>query len=808
MRDMLDGASQRPSPLRYLPATLAAGACLALLLFFPAASQWAGPWFYSAFLKGKGGSPPSRSTVLVKPDRADLDDAALLDLVRSILDLHPAVLAFEAPGLQTIEAWAGAPGGLPQGPVVVGLPFRDFRPWSLSESAVAPYPPILARSLYPLIDGPSGGDLKMPMGEGLVWPDSLRWASATLGFSGPLPRGPVWSVPAFARLGRGVAGSIAMEAARRALGQSAERVTYVEGLGVLFDPTHLLPLTGGGESLLRLHDAGGIPVLSPSQVRREDVQGKAVFLDLAPRKVATLQGPRTEAELWANATDNVLEGTALATPAWERALSIALGVIFSGLLALSLSLELGGFATFCLGILLLAVYPAISFWFFLRSSWWLPPELPVFMVLGAYLPFAFTRLFARGPAPLPFAPAPARSHVPPMLPPMPPTPPRGTPQPGPLAAMAAAPAQPLTPQRGIPVTAAPAPQQQPRPAPAQPPAAPAQPLAEFAPQAPKPRPLPARERQAIPESMQMPPAPQPQGQPAPRPAGAVHTGSIADEIERDSKGGLVRVGKYRIVRKMGFGSGGDVFEGFDTHMGRKVAIKTLTKDAGLHFDRAAERFAVEAKAAGSLNHPCINIIYDFGTIRDVSYMVLEFLDGITLSHWMKTNPVPSPRAAGHWVQQMASALDFAHANHIIHRDLKPTNLMIVNGGATIKLLDFGIAKMDDVMLTQTGMTVGTPSYMSPEQLMGSKITPASDQYGLAVVTYQMFTYKLPYIGTKIPELCNRILKNDIVPITEANPALGAPLWEALRKAMAKNPEDRYPSCIAMFQALEAAFPPG
>jgi serine/threonine-protein kinase len=285
-----------------------------------------------------------------------------------------------------------------------------------------------------------------------------------------------------------------------------------------------------------------------------------------------------------------------------------------------------------------------------------------------------------------------------------------------------------------------------------------------------------------------------------------HTGTISDEIERDAKGGLIRVGKYRIVRKMGFGSGGDVFEGFDTHMGRKVAIKTITKEAAAHFDRAQERFVVEAKAAGSLNHPCINTIYDFGTIRDVSYMVLEYLDGITLSQWMRTNPTPHPRQVAPWVQQVASALDYAHSQKVIHRDLKPANLMVVHQGATIKLLDFGIAKLEDVGLTQTGMTVGTPSYMSPEQLTGSKVTPASDQYGLAVVLYQLYTYKLPYQGTKIPELCNRILKNEIIPIADINPALGGTFWEVLRKALNKAPEERWPNCMALCQALEAATP--
>jgi serine/threonine-protein kinase len=318
---------------------------------------------------------------------------------------------------------------------------------------------------------------------------------------------------------------------------------------------------------------------------------------------------------------------------------------------------------------------------------------------------------------------------------------------------------------------------------------------------PRARPSAPRERQGAPAAAPVSAAPRP------APAASPSPPASEDGIERDAKGGLVRIGRYRIVRKMGFGSAGDVFEGFDPQMGRRVAIKTITRQASMRFDRASERFVVEARAAGSLNHPCINTIYDFGAIRDVSYMVLEYLDGVTLSQWMRgRKQPPRPREVAHWMRQMASALDYAHGHKIIHRDLKPANLMVVDGGSTLKLLDFGIAKMDDVGLTQTGMTVGTPSYMSPEQLAGAKVGPASDQYGFAVVLYQLLAFRLPYIGTKIPELCNRILKNDLVPLGETDPALGGGFWEALRKGLSRSPEDRYPDCQALVAALEAAMP--
>ena len=134
--------------------------------------------------------------------------------------------------------------------------------------------------------------------------------------------------------------------------------------------------------------------------------------------------------------------------------------------------------------------------------------------------------------------------------------------------------------------------------------------------------------------------------------------------------------------------------------------------------------------------------------------------------------------------------------------------MVVGGGAQIKLLDFGVAKLGDVMLTQTGMTVGTPSYMSPEQLQGLKVGPGSDQYTLAVLTYQLLTYKLPYAGTKIPEICNRILHNEIIPITEAKPEFSEPFWHALHRGFGRLPEDRYSTCTSFYQALELSMQPG
>ncbi|HKP94624.1 MAG TPA: protein kinase [Fibrobacteria bacterium] len=796
----VSASARKPaSPFRYLPAALAAVLLIAVALATGAA-RVAEPWFFGFFLKSKGEPPASTTTLLVSADPGGgaLDAKTLALLAAAILERGPAVLALgpspvpdpAAPGSRSPET----ANALPSGTLVVSHAFSGFGPWTVPDNGGPSYPPILARSLYPLLDGPEPG-LSLPMGQGLDLSDTSitrgpRRAGApepSTGFAAAPGSGDVFSIPAFARLGRGVVAGLGIEAARRALGVSAGKVGYVEGVGVLFNAAHVLPIDARGEIPMRFHGPGGIPRIPVSRflegrVSGVEVQGRIVFVDPAAPDgpmVRTVAGLRTPTEIQASAAANFLEGTAVTAPGWGGILPVVLGSIFIGLILLALVLDLGAAASFMLAALLAALYPAIAYFVFVKSSLWLPPELPPFMVAAVYLPFAITRWLA---------PAPAKGMRRPSI----------QPAPGHDPALVSMP-------MGRPAGNTPMGRPAPQPAKARPVAPRERHGAESRP-VPEPRAEPAFSDPRDP--LIIPAAPVPPAAYAPPAAAPVaHAGTAGDDIERDSKGGLVRVGKYRIVRKMGFGSGGDVFEGFDTHMGRKVAIKTITKNAAAHFDRASERFVLEAKAAGSLNHPCINTIYDFGTIRDVSYMVLEFLDGVTLSQWMRGNPSPPhPRAIAPWLQQISSALDYAHGHKIIHRDLKPANLMVVNNGATIKLLDFGIAKMEDVGLTQTGMTVGTPSYMSPEQLSGIKVGPGSDQYGLAVVMYQLFTYKLPYVGTKIPELCNRILKNEIVPITDVNPALGARFWEALRKAMSKAPEERYPSCMELYEALEAAFP--
>jgi tRNA A-37 threonylcarbamoyl transferase component Bud32 len=550
-----------------------------------------------------------------------------------------------------------------------------------------------------------------------------RVANATAGFLEPMSD-PVFEVKVLARGNTGVMPSFALETLRRARGIAADRIAYVEGIGLLLGKQITLPVSVQGAVPLRFHALPPVSAtrLGDAQVRNF-LEGKIIFLDAADHVISTVAGKKLAAEAWASLVDDALAGATprmLMNSSW---LALAMGLSGSAILFLIFLFGAGSAALAGLGIGVSLLYPLAALAFYLGSGWWLPPERPFFAILGAGFLGALAALGNRRGEEIPSRPTGAYR-----------------PQKATTAAL---------PPSHAPGTAG--------------------------------VPLPTARLRAGPE---------------PHP-----------DIERDAQGGLVRLGKYRIARKMGAGSAGDVFEGLDTQMSRRVAIKTMTRGAALHFDHALERFMVEAKAAGSLNHPNINTIYDSGSYRDVSFMVLEYLDGVTLSQWMRSHAPqpPAPPMVGEWVRQIAAALDYAHGHRVIHRDLKPSNLMVVDQGRTIKLLDFGVAKVEDVMLTQAGMTVGTPSYMSPEQLQGEKVSPASDQYSFAVVLYQLFSYRLPYHGSRIPEICGHILKNELIPLTEANPALPQGYWTMLRRALRRDPGERYPSCTALYLALESVW---
>ncbi len=268
--------------------------------------------------------------------------------------------------------------------------------------------------------------------------------------------------------------------------------------------------------------------------------------------------------------------------------------------------------------------------------------------------------------------------------------------------------------------------------------------------------------------------------------------------------GQQTLGRYTIERKLGEGAMATVYLGKDPKIGRKVAIKTVAlaeefDDAKLA--EARQQFMREAESAGRLNHPNIIAIYDVGEDSDVSYLAMEYFDGVSLlKHAQSDDLLPAS-----WVLELmaraAEALDYAHRQGVVHRDIKPANIMYHAASDELKITDFGIARLTDTSRTKTGIILGTPSFMSPEQLMASGVTGQSDLYSLGVTLYQLLTGVAPFRADSIPKLMDKIMREEARPVTELRANLPACVDSIIRTALAKEPQDRYSSGRAMAMAL-------
>ena len=250
---------------------------------------------------------------------------------------------------------------------------------------------------------------------------------------------------------------------------------------------------------------------------------------------------------------------------------------------------------------------------------------------------------------------------------------------------------------------------------------------------------------------------------------------------------------------------GVVYRALDPAIGRTVAIKTirLTELVDLsERQKLRDRLMREAQSAGILSHPGIVTIYDVSEEGDVAYIAMEFVDGPTLDRFV-TNSPPEGTLILQFLNQTAAALDYAHKRGIVHRDIKPANIMI-HEHSTAKITDFGVAKIQSHQMTQAGSMVGTPNYMSPEQIQGQSVDGRSDQFSLAVIAYELLTGEKPFTAESIAALAFRIVKEDPAPVQRLNPTLDWPVDTVLRRALAKNPADRYPTCSDFTFALENA----
>ena len=266
------------------------------------------------------------------------------------------------------------------------------------------------------------------------------------------------------------------------------------------------------------------------------------------------------------------------------------------------------------------------------------------------------------------------------------------------------------------------------------------------------------------------------------------------------------IGRYQIVRELGRGAMGVVYHAIDPNIGRPVAIKTIRFGDRKpdELDRLRERLFREARSAGMLSHPGIVTIYDVEQQGDLAYIAMEYVDGPTLDQVLSdSDPLNADRMFS-VLGQTAVALDYAHSKGIIHRDIKPANIMI-SGDGTAKIADFGIAKVTAAEnLTMTGSIVGTPHYMSPEQVQGQPVDGRSDQFSLAVIGYEMLTGEKPYTGEHLTTVVYKIVAEEPAPPHRLNPSLAGPIENVLRKSLAKKPENRYANCQEFIEALEDA----
>lgn len=258
-------------------------------------------------------------------------------------------------------------------------------------------------------------------------------------------------------------------------------------------------------------------------------------------------------------------------------------------------------------------------------------------------------------------------------------------------------------------------------------------------------------------------------------------------------GGMIsQLGRYEVLGELGQGAMGIVYKAKDPLIDRVVAIKTI--NLGLALDEKEEyeeRFYQEAKAAGRLNHPNIVTIYDVGRSGDVAYIAMEFLQGRELRDIMnETGLLPVDQVLD-IIAQVALGLAYAHEHGIVHRDVKPSNIMVIRDGHA-KITDFGIARMaSSAVRTQTGMVLGSPKYMSPEQVMGKAIDQRSDIFSLGVMLYEMLTGQTPFKGENVNAIMYQTLNTIPAAPNTLNPAVPEMVNFIVAKALAKGLDDRY-----------------
>jgi serine/threonine protein kinase len=266
-----------------------------------------------------------------------------------------------------------------------------------------------------------------------------------------------------------------------------------------------------------------------------------------------------------------------------------------------------------------------------------------------------------------------------------------------------------------------------------------------------------------------------------------------------------KLGRYQIQHQLGKGAMGVVYRARDPMINRDVALKVIPLaeefEEGPELDEARNKFFREAEMAGRLSHPYIVTIYDAGEDGGRAYIAMELLRGNHLVEYTHSAHLLPPAIAIEIMARLAEALHYAHQNQVVHRDIKPANIMFDAPSGELKITDFGIARLTDSGRTRTGVVLGTPSFMSPEQLQGRDVTGRSDLFALAVSLFQLLTGQLPFRADSMPGLMLRIAQEPHPRVRALNPRLPAGLDEFFDRALAKEPAQRFGTGAEFAQAL-------
>ncbi len=260
-----------------------------------------------------------------------------------------------------------------------------------------------------------------------------------------------------------------------------------------------------------------------------------------------------------------------------------------------------------------------------------------------------------------------------------------------------------------------------------------------------------------------------------------------------------QIGKYEVLDKIGSGGFAVVYKGYDPFIKRPVAIKMCySRD-----EETRKRFYREAQIAGSLVHRNITAVYDFGLQDGMPYLVEEYLPGEDLAHMIRRREPETLDEKLDFLLQIASGLGYAHSKDVIHRDIKPSNVRILDNGRA-KIMDFGTAKLANVEsnLTQTGMTLGTVAYLSPERLLGEPSGTNSDIFSFGVLAYELLSFRRPFTGRNIPNLIDQVLNTAPEPLERNWPECPPSLSDIVHKCLVKDPTVRYASCVEVIAELE------